>query len=88
MSGCAICVYDLYAAALEDYRHALEALRSALEARGVPEREWPAEIRQKNSAEDDQSAKPSPQNVALSAFEELERFLRAKREANAAEGPG
>ena len=87
MSGCAICVYDLYAAALEDYRHALEALRCALEARGVPEHDWPAEVRRKSSVEGDQSAKPS-QSVALSAFEELERSLRAKREANAAENPG
>ena len=88
MSGCAVCVYDLYAAALEDYKHALEALRSALEARGVPEREWPVEVRRNDNAEAEQSARPTPQNVALSAFEELERSLRAKREANAAEVPG
>ncbi|KZT70430.1 hypothetical protein DAEQUDRAFT_764605 [Daedalea quercina L-15889] len=87
MSGCAICVYDLYAAALEDYKHALEALRSALEARGVPEREWPVEVRTKEAPGAEGSPK-QPQNVALSAFEELERSLRAKRERDAAESPG
>ena len=87
MSGCAICVYDLYTAALEDYKHALEALRSALEARGVPEREWPVEVRRREEPGVDESSK-QPQNVALSAFEELERSLRAKREHEVVESPG
>ncbi|TFY53131.1 hypothetical protein EVJ58_g9622 [Rhodofomes roseus] len=86
MSGCAVCVYDLYAAALEDYKHALDALHSALQARGVPEREWPVEVARKDVAEE--KTPKSSHNVALSAFEELERSLRAKREREAAESPG
>ncbi|KAH9917299.1 uncharacterized protein B0H18DRAFT_1034830 [Fomitopsis serialis] len=87
MSGCAICVYDLYTAALEDYKHALDALRTALQARKVPEREWPVEVKGEDEAAGGTLPK-SPQNVAFSAFEELERSLRARREREASGSPG
>ncbi|EIW77365.1 hypothetical protein CONPUDRAFT_168309 [Coniophora puteana RWD-64-598 SS2] len=45
MSGCAVCVYDLYDDALNEYRERVESLQTALRANGVPEAEWPARIR-------------------------------------------
>lgn len=44
MSSCAVCVYDLYATALEDYEEDLVKARNDLTARGVPSDEWPIEV--------------------------------------------
>ena len=44
MSSCTVCVYDLYATALEDYDDALNTARSELSARGIPTEEWPTEV--------------------------------------------
>jgi len=88
MSGCAICVYDLYEAAREDYKLAVEALRSTLDTLGIPESEWPAEVRRADAGAGAQggggsSQKTKPQStreVVESAFEAFERALREKRE--------
>ncbi|CCM01187.1 uncharacterized protein FIBRA_03235 [Fibroporia radiculosa] len=78
MSGCAICVYDLYTAAREDYTHAVDALRVALDAKGVSEEEWPADIQRTKK----KSMKPqSSRDVSMNTFEALERALREKRES-------
>lgn len=73
MSGCSICVHDLYAEALTEYQTSLDALRSALHARGVSETDWPAHI-QHNSGSIKRVVNPT-----LSAFEQMEKMLAAKR---------
>ncbi|KAJ3544061.1 hypothetical protein NM688_g5783 [Phlebia brevispora] len=76
MSGCAICVQDLYIEALEEYKKAVESLRTSLKLLRVPEDEWPADIR---------TGRKQPKvkkDVSLSAFEELERKLRERSQTN------
>ncbi|KAL4250379.1 Oxidoreductase-like domain-containing protein, partial [Pleurotus pulmonarius] len=67
MSGCAVCVYDLYEDSLSAYKDSIAALRSSLEERGIPETEWPAPVRRTGTPV------PTKNNVALSAFEEFEQ---------------
>ena len=78
MSGCAVCVYDLYDEARKDYMHAIGNIRSELTKMGVPETEWPADIR--TDWQGGQTSPVSKPNVSLSAFEQLELALRTKRE--------
>ena len=78
MSGCAVCVYDLYDEARTDYIQALDNLRSNLDKLGVPETEWPADVRR--DWQGGQTSPVSKPNVTLSAFEQLEQALKAKRE--------
>lgn len=49
MSGCVVRVYDLYDEALQDYVQALGKLHANLDKMGVPEDQWPADIRCKAS---------------------------------------
>jgi hypothetical protein len=80
MSGCAVCVYDLYEESLRSYKESIATLRTALEARGVPEAEWPADIRAPGArATGSGPSESATRNVALDAFEEMERALAAKR---------
>ena len=73
MSGCAVCVQDLYVEALDEYKKTVESLRTSLTLLRVPETEWPSTIRTGNNL-------PAPKkSAALSAFEELERQLEQKR---------
>ena len=44
MSSCAICVYDLYAAALEEHQDAMVTARKQLTAKEIPKSEWPIEV--------------------------------------------
>jgi len=44
MSSCAICVYDLYAAALEEHQDTLITAREQLTAKNIPKSEWPVEV--------------------------------------------
>lgn len=76
MSGCAICVYDLHDDSLSAYKKSLAAFRENLVAMGVPEEEWPINVREKSTKE-----KKAVARVSLSAFEEMERSLKAKKEA-------
>ena len=77
MSGCAVCVQDLYVEALDEYTKALATLRTSLGLLNVPEDKWPPEVRTGNYV-------PAPKkNVALSAFEELERQLLERKKAQA-----
>ncbi|KAL4269146.1 Oxidoreductase-like domain-containing protein [Pleurotus pulmonarius] len=75
MSGCAVCVYDLYEESLSAYNESIAALRSSLEERGISETEWPAPVRRTGTPV------PTKNNVALSAFEEFEQALKAKKRA-------
>ncbi|KAF7350152.1 Oxidoreductase-like domain-containing protein [Mycena venus] len=73
MSGCAVCVYDLYEESLAAYKESLAAFMSALTSAGIPQEAWPKSVRTIDTTEPKKS-------VTLSAFEELERSLKAKRE--------
>lgn len=75
MSGCAVCVYDLYDEALTDYTDKVSALHTSLRVLHVPEDTWPSSIRPSRS----QSTQPK-KSAALSAFEELELRLKQKSE--------
>jgi hypothetical protein len=76
MSGCAVCVYDLYQESLDNYKTAVASVRASLTSMGVPVGQWPENIRL------DMEGKMSPP-IILSAFEEMERKLKARREAEA-----
>lgn len=78
MSGCAICVYDLYDESLTQYREAVQTLRTSLAAMNVPEHEWPEHIRPKSKKT--KPVIPTQKTVSIDAFEEMERNLRQKKE--------
>ena len=44
MSSCAICVYDLYAAALEEHQDAMVTAREQLTAKNIAKSDWPVEV--------------------------------------------
>ncbi|KAG2063751.1 hypothetical protein BDR04DRAFT_1111144 [Suillus decipiens] len=77
MSGCAICVYDIYEESLEAYKESIVALRSSLSALSIPDSEWPDRVRTNPPAAEKR------QEVILNAFEEMERQLKEKRERRA-----
>ena len=82
MSGCAVCVYDLYEEFMDAYLDAVLAFRSSLASLKIPKSEWPLSIQRVQS-----SSLPPPtgsdrqrKGVVMSAFEELERALEAKQQ--------
>ncbi|KLO11829.1 hypothetical protein SCHPADRAFT_876344 [Schizopora paradoxa] len=75
MSGCAVCVHDLYQESLEAYDASVKALRASLIALGVDEAEWPPQIQTQGKKMVERK-----KDVALSAFEQMELQLAAKRE--------
>ncbi|TCD68397.1 hypothetical protein EIP91_010906 [Steccherinum ochraceum] len=81
MSGCAICVYDLYEEALTDYNDKVSSLRTSLQVLHVPEDEWPESIKPSRASS------PSARNTILSAFEELEQRLKQKHESESLTSP-
>jgi hypothetical protein len=76
MSGCAVCVYDLYEESIERYKQDVSSFRTWLSALNIPESEWPYRIQRKGhlSPEGMQERK----DISRNAFEELERKLEAK----------
>jgi len=74
MSGCAVCVYDLYQESLDAYKTAVASVRASLTSMGIPVEQWPENIRL-------DSERKTPPQIILSAFEEMERELKARREA-------
>ncbi|CAE6477591.1 unnamed protein product [Rhizoctonia solani] len=44
MSGCAVCVYDLYLSSLDDYKEEARAIRAKLREKSVPVDEWPNDL--------------------------------------------
>ncbi len=73
MSGCAVCVYDLYEESLDVYKEKIAELTAQLTVLGVPQSEWPSSIQEKSDSVE------KKQNVALSVFEEMERALKEKQ---------
>ncbi|KAH7882493.1 oxidoreductase-like protein [Phlebopus sp. FC_14] len=82
MSGCAVCVYDLYEESLAAYKESITALRSSLSVLSIPESDWPQNIQARNTL--GTPTAPKRNDVVLSAFEEMERALKEKREKRAA----
>ena len=78
MSGCAICVYDLYNEASEDYTKAIESLRTSLRTLGISEDKWPPKVR---TSQGETKRVEGKKDSALSAFEEFERQLKMRKEA-------
>ncbi|KAJ7769454.1 oxidoreductase-like protein [Mycena metata] len=76
MSGCAVCVYDLYEESVAAYKESVAAFRSALTAAEVPEASWPDDVRAAGATGGGRGQKA----VSLSAFEELERSLKTKKD--------
>jgi hypothetical protein len=81
MSACAVCVQDLYAEALDEYKEAVASLQASLKGLNIPENKWPQEIRSTVT-----NGEPQQKNVVYDAFAEMERKLKAKREAEAQSG--
>ncbi|KAI6103031.1 oxidoreductase-like protein [Pisolithus sp. B1] len=81
MSGCAICVYDLYEESLNTYKESVASLRASLTALSIPESQWPSSIRTTTTQS---STAVTQKDVVLSAFEEMERALKERREKRAA----
>ena len=79
MSGCAICVHDLYQESLDDYNTSVAAVRASLADMKVPEDEWPETIRPGS----EKQMSVSTSSLSLSAFQEMERALKARREDQA-----
>ncbi|KAF7303915.1 Oxidoreductase-like domain-containing protein [Mycena indigotica] len=78
MSGCAVCVYDLYDESLANYQEAVASFRDSLRATAVPESEWPIETRGSPKLVD------NGRTVVQDAFDVLERTLAAKRQGTSA----
>ena len=77
MSGCAICVYDLYEESLEAYKKAVADLRMKLTSMNISEDQWPNNIQShKKSGPNTQAVDPA--SVVRSAFEEMERILKER----------
>lgn len=81
MSGCAVCVYDLYEESLNSYKESVAALRASLAALSIPESQWPSSIRTTTTQA---STAVMQKDVVLSAFEKMERALEERREKRAA----
>jgi hypothetical protein len=79
MSGCAICIYDLYEESLGQYREAVAQIRDSLTKMSIPQNEWPIGLLSGKTGSDLGKAN----NASQSAFEALERALAAKSLAGA-----
>ncbi|KZS97293.1 hypothetical protein SISNIDRAFT_482217 [Sistotremastrum niveocremeum HHB9708] len=85
MSGCTLCVYDLYADSLEQYHDTIAGIRESLREQGVREEEWPAVLRSP-TADDSGGGKEKTLeereedlvDVSMDAFRAMEKALKAK----------
>ena len=85
MSGCAICVYDLHEEALSKYKETIARITSSLREMNVSESEWPSELLSSN--EDRSDGGTNGKSPSMTAFEELERKLKAKKETRDSKMP-
>ena len=79
MSGCAVCVHDLYQESLDEYNTSVATVRASLTAMKAPVEEWPETIRPESQGR----TTPPLSSVSLSVFKEMERALKARQEAQA-----
>ena len=76
MSGCSVCVYDLYEESVEAYKQSLSTIRASLDKLNIPESQWPPDIQR--GPPSNASENTPKKSVVLSAFEEMEQRLREK----------
>jgi hypothetical protein len=76
MSGCAVCIYDLYEESLAAYKAEVNVLRKSLSSMKIPESEWPAHIRHDAVL----STETQRKETIISAFEEMELTLASKKQ--------
>ncbi|GAA96944.1 uncharacterized protein L969DRAFT_90348 [Mixia osmundae IAM 14324] len=77
MSGCARCVYDLYAEDLSDYSDACKKAQVQLTELQVPQSQWPSSLPRMQAA--GAAEPPSDLSPTLSAFMLLEKKLASKQ---------
>ncbi|KAJ3776197.1 oxidoreductase-like protein [Lentinula raphanica] len=77
MSGCAVCVYDLYEDSLNAYREAVAKVAATLNGMGVPKADWPRELLANNSDIEMGRSK----DVTLSVFEKMELEIQRRKQA-------
>ena len=82
MSGCAVCVYDLYEDSLLTYKASLVSLRAQLNSMGIPQSEWPSRVKSSSNSQ----VVERPLNPSLDAFEAMEKALKAKQQDRAGGG--
>ncbi|KAJ3717575.1 hypothetical protein DFJ43DRAFT_1099327 [Lentinula guzmanii] len=70
MSGCAVCVYDLYEDSLTAYREAVAKVTGALKSMEVPEADWPRNLRTSERNKD----------VTLTVFEQMELEIQRRKQ--------
>lgn len=75
MSGCAVCVYDLYEESLQAYKDSLVTLRASLQTSNIPEQEWPDSVRL--AYQINQKGRPAAE-ASMDAFAALEANLKLK----------
>ncbi|KAF8596628.1 hypothetical protein BDV93DRAFT_527924 [Ceratobasidium sp. AG-I] len=82
MSGCAVCVYDLYLSSLDDFKVELRSARQRLKERAVPLVEWPDEARKAEERERARQVEPQEDPLdsldldpSMKAFLMLEKKL-------------
>ncbi|CAE6465657.1 unnamed protein product [Rhizoctonia solani] len=51
MSGCAVCVYDLYLSSLDDYKKEARSVRGRLRERSIPIHKWPEDLQKQERRE-------------------------------------
>ncbi|KAG8981390.1 hypothetical protein FRB90_007289 [Tulasnella sp. 427] len=82
MSGCAVCVHDLYVEALRDYKASLRSIRDNLETKAVHQSLWPKEIIElsSNAEAQEEDVEDADLDPATRAFMQMERELKKKHE--------
>ncbi|KIK65557.1 hypothetical protein GYMLUDRAFT_159018 [Collybiopsis luxurians FD-317 M1] len=75
MSGCAVCVYDLYDESLVAYRDAVAKVKATLAGMGVPESEWPKALRSDNAG-----GVARKNDITLSVFEQMELNIQRRKQ--------
>jgi hypothetical protein len=85
MSGCAVCVYDLYLSSLDDYKKEARDVRAQLRQRSVPVYEWPDDLQKQETREasaDEEEKKEGLDELdldpSMKAFLMLEKQLGKK----------
>ncbi|CAE6352016.1 unnamed protein product [Rhizoctonia solani] len=84
MSGCAVCVYDIYLSSLDDYKKEARSIRAQLRQKSVPVNEWPDNLQEqekKDSSADNQDEEgldSLDMDPSMKAFLMLEKKLGKK----------
>ncbi|KAG8897109.1 hypothetical protein FRB99_008437 [Tulasnella sp. 403] len=88
MSGCAVCVHDIYVDALSDYRHALLDVRDALVRNSIAKSLWPKEVSDADDRDKSKNGNVTPADddidpnldPTMKAFLAMEKALKQKKD--------